>query len=604
MSTQIAKQLTPRHTHQTVPLHNRSAGVVHSTETIEATAEPLDRALAELTAGSQRFATTTIEERIALAEGCIDGIVQTARDWVSAACHAKGIAAGSPLTTEEIAGGPLVTLRYLRLLIHTLRDIQERGVPRLAGKVREDADGRLLIPVIPIHKLFDTVAFFGFKAHVRMRDGVTRDNLHQQFAPHYCGDAGNGKDVASSANVALVLGAGNVSSIPATDTFEKIFAEGKVVLLKMHPVNDYLLPIFQRAFAPLIDSGYLRIVGGGADVGAAAINHQQVDEVHITGGIDTHDAIVWGGDLDEQARRKQENDPVLTKPISSELGNVSPWIVMPGPYSQRQLKFQAENVAASAMNNAAFNCLATRVLITWKGWDQRDQFLDELQSHFDNIPHRKAYYPGAHERYRRFTGEGPEPHETETLPWTLLRDIDHDESPHFLEEESFVCVLAEVALDADTEDEFLQKAVEFVNEKLWGTLCAAVTVHPRSRRGAAAETRFQSHISRLKYGAVGINQWPGLIYGLASIPWGGFPGNSIADTQSGVGWVHNTFLLENVQQSILDGPLTVWPKPIWFPSHTLSEPVAWKLLDLYHQPSLWKVCQLAFRSVKGSFLSG
>lgn len=35
------------------------------------------------------------------------------------------------------------------------------------------------------------------------------------------------------------------------------------------------------------------------------------DCVHITGGAATHDAIVWGPDPAEQARRRTANDPVL-----------------------------------------------------------------------------------------------------------------------------------------------------------------------------------------------------------------------------------------------------------------------------------------------------
>lgn len=33
--------------------------------------------------------------------------------------------------------------------------------------------------------------------------------------------------------------------------------------------------------------------------------------VHMTGGIATHDAIVWGSGKEEQARRKAANDPLL-----------------------------------------------------------------------------------------------------------------------------------------------------------------------------------------------------------------------------------------------------------------------------------------------------
>ena len=109
----------------------------------------------------------------------------------------------------------------------------------------------------------------------------------------------------------LVLGAGNVSSIPTTDAFTKLFQEGRTVLLKMNPVNESLGPIFERAYAPLIDAGYLQIIYGGPEVGAAAVEHELVGEVHITGSINSHDAIVWGPAGPERDRRKRDNDPVL-----------------------------------------------------------------------------------------------------------------------------------------------------------------------------------------------------------------------------------------------------------------------------------------------------
>ena len=87
------------------------------------------------------------------------------------------------------------------------------------------------------------------------------------------------------------------------------------------------------------------------------------DAVHVTGSADTHDAIVWGPQGEERRRRLAENDPLLTKPITSELGNVTPWIVVPGEYSERELQFQAENVAAMIANNASFNCIAAKMIV-------------------------------------------------------------------------------------------------------------------------------------------------------------------------------------------------------------------------------------------------
>lgn len=371
------------------------------------------------------------------------------------------------------------------------------------------------------------------------------------------------------------------------------------MLLKMSPVNDYLGSILQSAFASLIDRGLLRIIYGGADVGAAAIGHHLVDEVHITGSIDSHDAIVWGSPGPERDRRKRENTPLLTKPITSELGNVSPWILVPGDYSQKQLKFQAENIAASVTNNASFNCVATKVLITWRQWPHRSSFLQQVEDILRRVPPRVAYYPGAMDRYRRFAGCEPTDGPEGTLPWTMLRDVHPEEAPHLLEQESFVCVFAEVALDALTPQEFFRTAVEFANERLWGTLCAAVTLPSRFRSRPDNKRLLESCLNRLRYGAVGINQWPGLVYAMMTPPWGGFPGSELADAQSGIGWVHNTLMLQGVEKTVLEGPLTVWPKPVWFSTHARAEPVAWRLLDLYRKPSMRKLALLLADALRG-----
>ena len=202
------------------------------------------------------------------------------------------------------------------------------------------------------------MAFFPFKVTAWMQNGIHRENLGDCLALHYR------RPGPRPAKMVVVLGAGNVSAIPLTDACTKVFQEGGVVLLKMSPVNDYLGPIFERVLQPLLDEGYMRVAYGGADVGAAAVHHHLADEIHVTGSIDSHDRIVWGPPGAERDQRMRDNRPLLEKPITSELGNVSPWIFLPGEYSRRQLAFQAENVAASVVNNVSFNCVATKVIIT------------------------------------------------------------------------------------------------------------------------------------------------------------------------------------------------------------------------------------------------
>jgi len=545
------------------------------------------RAIHELAENRERLRRTSVGERIALAEACAEGVWTAARQWVEAACEAKGIAPDSPCRAEEILSGPVPTLRYLRLVIRSLRDIQRQGRPGLPGRARRGPDGRLRVPVFPARGLFDHLAFLRFRATAWMGEGITEDNLADHQALHY---RQAGRDPA---RIVLVLGAGNVSSIPATDAFSKLFQEGALVLLKMSPVNAYLGPVFQQALAPLVEAGFLRIIYGGAEAGALAAHHASVDAVHLTGSVESHDGLVWGPRGEERVRRKHAGQPLLAKPVTCELGNVSPWIVVPGAYTPRQLAFQAENVAGSVTNNVSFMCVATKVLVTWKRWPDRQRFLDLLEQTLAAVPRRVAYYPGAAERYRRFAGEEAGEGPPGTLPWKLVRDVPPEPRAAWFEEESFAPVFVETALDAASEEDFLSQAVDFANERLNGTLAAAITLPPGFRRPAARERLLESCLARLRYGSVAINHWPGLVYGMMSPPWGGFPGGTPADPQSGIGWVHNTYMLEGVEKTVLEGPLSMALKPLWFPTHPHPEPASWALLALYHRPCWPRVLKLA-----------
>jgi len=228
-------------------------------------------------------------------------------------------------------------------------------------------------------------------------------------------------------------------------------------------------------------------------------------------------------------------------------------------------------------------------VLTWKGWPQRDRFLDLLQATLRRIAPRKAYYPGAADRYRRFAGCEPNASPPGTLPWALLADLKPDEAPHCLREESFVSVFAEIGLDATGAEDFLSQAVDFANGRLWGTLAAAVTLPPGFRRGSGTNGLVERCLGRLRYGTVAVNHWPALVYAMMSPPWGGYPGSSLSDAQSGIGTVHNTYMLEGVEKTVLQGPLTTPYTPLWFPSHPHAEPAAWALLDLYRAPSVWRL---------------
>jgi acyl-CoA reductase-like NAD-dependent aldehyde dehydrogenase len=127
----------------------------------------------------------------------------------------------------------------------------------------------------------------------------------------------------------------------------------------MHPLNEYTGPLIERAFGSLIAMGVLAVVYGGIDIGSHAIKHPLVNTLHITGAAATHDAIIWGPTANEQASNKANHTPVVDKPISSELGCVSPVIVVPGKWSDSDIKFQAEHIASMvSISPCDFECLS------------------------------------------------------------------------------------------------------------------------------------------------------------------------------------------------------------------------------------------------------
>ena len=331
-----------------------SAGAVAPLDTTA-----LDTLVEDVAVHATSWAKTDATRRADLLQQVITDTIAAEDDWLAAACAAKGLAPGTTEAGEELFAGVGTFVRMARLLHDAFRDIAKDGKPAFAGPVREEADGRLRVRVFP-SSAFDRITFPQTTAEIWMQPGVTRESLVSGQAAAYA-------DPDAHAGTALVLAAGNVASLGPRDVLSKLFVEGKVVVMKANPVNDYLVPHWSRALASLINAGVLRIVGGGADVGRYLTGHPRIDEVHITGSDKTYDAVVFGTGP-EGDRRKAANEPVLDKPVTAELGNVSPVIVVPGKWSIPELLYQAEHVATMLVNNAGFNCISARVVITHAGW--------------------------------------------------------------------------------------------------------------------------------------------------------------------------------------------------------------------------------------------
>ena len=536
-----------------------------STDTEGTIAEQVDRAVSALRDAAPSWVATGVEERIALLEELARSILVAADGWTTAAAQAKGIRRDSPAMAEDWGSGVLATLRNVTLLAATLRDVRDTGRPA-PPSIRMDDRGRTVVDVFP-SDVVDRVLFPAFTAEVRLTDGVTPEQARDRMARIYH----DGHQ--SPPEVALVLGAGNVSSIGPMDALTQLFAEDRVVLLKLNPVNEYLAPHLEVALRPLIRGGWLRLMLGGPDVARAIIDHPDVDTVHLTGSDRTYEAIVFGDDA-EAGERKRRGTPLRTKPITAELGNVTPVIVVPGPWTPREIAYHGDNIASMLVQNAGFNCIAARVIVQHAAWSRRAALNDAIRDSLQRAESREAYYPGARERYEAFTAAHPEaerfgPDDEGDVPFTFIPDLDATRADDIaFTTEAFCTVFGEVPLDAARSvPGFLDRAVDFCNERLWGTLSASILVHPRTLNDPEAREALERAIDRLRYGSVVVNHWSAAPYAMVSPPWGGAPGATPQDIQSGNGFVHNTFLLEDVEKTVVRGPFHPPVRPPWFHTH-------------------------------------
>ncbi|MEU0785080.1 aldehyde dehydrogenase family protein [Streptomyces sp. NPDC006173] len=518
----------------------------------------LDLAVGELRAHADSWTATSLAERIGLLERMLPRIGDEASGMVAAAARAKGYDDRSEWATEDWASAPWALAQTVSAYLHVLRRLDAGKAPVTAGQART-REGRVVVRVFPA-TAGDRLLLNGFTADVWTLPGTTREKVLERAAGEYRGRPGRPA-------VALVLGAGNIAAITPLDILHKLYAEGQVVIAKMNPVNAYLRPHFEAVFGEFVERGLVRFVDGGQAEGAYLTRHDGIDAIHVTGSEHTHDAIVWGTD-EQAAERRRANTPLNTKPFTSELGGISPCIVTPGPWSAADFRFQAEHIVTSKLNNSGHNCVASQILLVPRDWDGTDRLLAEIRRVLRRLPPRGDYYPGAETRLDTVMQAHPE---AETYGdgacRVLVPDVTDPDDP-MLTDEVFASALGVVRLPGADAPQFLTEATEFANEKLPGTLGATLLVHPRTERAHRAAV--DDAVTALRYGTLGINCWSAFGFLLGHTPWGAHPGHTPQDIGSGIGFVHNTFMLEDIEKTVLRAPFAPAPRGLFTGSPSLS----------------------------------
>jgi len=524
------------------------------------TSNPIDQALADLAEGEKAWAAAALPRRRELIEQVHAATAAHASEWVTAALSYKRLDPGSPLAGEEWLSGPYALLTATAALAETIKALEQGKSPVEGFRLGTAPGDRVTVRVLP-HDPYDKLLLSGFTAEVWLKPGITRDGALSTAGLAL-------RDPQRTDGTGVVLGAGNITSIPLLDVLYELYANNRVVALKLNPIMDPLLDTFSHVLGPLIDAGAVRILTGGADVGAALVTHPQVSHLHLTGSAATHDAIMFGTGPDGAAR-KQAGTPVLDKPVTSELGGVSPVIVLPGQWTTADLRFQAEHVATQRLHNGGYNCVASQVVIVSSDWPQKKEFLDALREVLRTAPARPAYYPGSDARVDQACTAYPA---AERIGGRVLITDLADPGPA-LTTEYFAPVLGVLELPGDAAA-FLDNAVRAANEDFAGTLGVNLIADPRTI--AALGPALDNAIAALRYGTVAVNAWTAVGFLTPRATWGAFEGHTVAEVGSGIGIVHNALLLSNTERTVVHGPfrpaprsvlrgeMAMSPRPPWF----------------------------------------
>ncbi len=561
----------------------------------------IDRDLRTLQQQKQIWEVLPIEQKI-------DLLLQTrhllgihAEEWVRLSVEAKGLDPSSPWVGEEWVTGPWAIAEVINGYIETLHTLAKGHLPHLSH-IRTRPDGQVIAQVFP-RTIYDRLLLNRITAEVWMQPEVTEETLYNEMASLY-------REPAPEGVVVLVLGAGNVNSIPPLDVIYHMIVRGHVVMLKMNPVNDYVSPLIEAIFAPFIRFGFLRVISGGAKVGEYLTHHPDVDEIHLTGSARTHDAIFFGTGPEGEARRAR-NESLINKSVTSELGGVGPLIVLPGRWSKADIRYQAENAVTMKAHNAGFNCVATQVMILPEAWDQREEFMAAVRQVLRDLPPRHAFYPGADQRQRDVVATHPhsETYGDAEVPVTLIPDLDPDGNDYCFTTEFFGTMLAQTSLPGDDAESYLRNAVKFCNERLTGTLGASIIAHPRTLRELGPA--FEDALADLRYGAIGVNIWAAAAYLIPEATWGAYPGHTEDDIQSGIGVVRNSLMFDRPQKTVargsfypfprswLHGDRSISPKPAWFVTNRTAHLTARLVAGVAIDPRLTRLPRIFALALQG-----
>ena len=507
----------------------------------------IDRFITTLRTKSKEFNSISNVQLASMLEETISNIKEVAFFWATICSDNKGTTK-TPAEGEEWLGGPFASVLATQYYIKSLTNDDDL----VEKKYNSEENSYKVFP----NSFTERITFPFIDAKVIFNKSMSFEdiNKYRGFSKRY--------DIDPS--ITLVLGAGNFSSIPYLDVLYHLITRKSVILLKLNPVNEYLKPVFEKVFQSFIERGYIIVTTGNIDESKYMANHPGISNIHLTGSDKTFEDIVYGRELTEKERKSKSLSKINNKPITSELGNVTPIIIHPGKWSTSDIKYQARKIVTAKLNNNGFNCIAAQVVVLPDGWGQTETLIKFVKHYMSKAKERKAYYPESIERLEKLEKDkGYErvnalscvtPHLTREIKAYSKFEID----------EVWSSTIYFKKIQYTSVEDFANKAINYCNDELWGNLGVSVIIKDHDRKFNKHITNL--YIDKLNYGTVAINEWAAIGYIIPQLPWGGFPGNRDNDIQSGQSVVHNSMLFESPLKGVVNTKFRISRiiDPPWF----------------------------------------
>ena len=507
----------------------------------------IDRFISTLRTKSKEFNSISNVQLASMLDETISNIKEVSYFWATICSDNKGTTK-TPAEGEEWLGGPFASVLATQYYIKSLTNDDDLD----EGKFNNSENSYKVFP----NNFIERITFPFINAKVYFNKSMSFDDINKfrGFSKRY--------DIDPS--ITLVLGAGNFSSIPYLDVLYHLITRRSVVLLKLNPVNEYLKPVFEKVFKNFIERGYIIVTNGNINESKYMATHPGINHIHLTGSDKTYEDIVYGRELNINERSIKTLSKLNSKPITSELGNVTPIIIHPGNWSTSEIKYQARKIVTGKLNNNGFNCIAAQVVVLPDGWGQTETLIKYVKYYMNKAKDRKAYYPDSIERLTKL--EKDKSYErVNSLSCTtphLTREIKAYNKYELDEVWSSTIYFRKI--EYTNAEDYVKKSIDYCNNELWGNLGVSVIIKDHNNKFNKHITN--SYIEHLNYGTIAINEWAAIGYIIPQLPWGGYPGNKDNDIQSGQSVVHNSMLFESPLKGIVETKFRISRliDPPWF----------------------------------------